>query len=178
LRRFDFSLSLQRVEAMAEQAQKSVGEQIASDVAESRALSTDVRAAQGILAEMTGGSSIPALHNFTGNGIEQWRMTAIARGPSCGGIDDVDGKELSLVHFYVHPVSMPGDAPGEIIDGVRCVLFDKDKNAFAFVSQGIAESLATILQHCGMGPYDPPLMVRIIKSTTHRGRKIFSIVPA
>jgi len=145
---------------------------------QSTELSTDVRQAQGILAEMTGSCAIPALHNFQGSGLEQWRQTAIARSSQCGSLKDCLDRTIKLTNFYVHPVTLPGPTPGEIVNTVRCVLFDQDGAAFAFVSEGVATSLASIIEHCGMGPWSPPLLVRIEPSKTNRGRTVFNIVPA
>jgi len=141
-------------------------------------VSTEVRSAQVILSDMLGSSAIPALHNFQGTGLEQWQQTAVARSANCGGIADCVGRTISLANFYVHPVTLPGPTPGEIINTVRCVLFDKDGAPFAFVSEGIAMSLASIIEHCGMGPWNPPILVKVEPSKTNRGRTVYNIVPA
>lgn len=131
-----------------------------------------------IVESVLGSIGAKAFHNFKGSALEVWQKTALACGPDViPGNTHLD-KVIALCEFYVHQVQVAGDTPGEYIDGVRVVLIDDDNTAYAFVSDGIARDLSVIIAAFGMGPYDPPIGVKIKQGNTRKGRRFFSIQPA
>jgi len=127
---------------------------------------------------LIGDKAIPAIHNFTGDGMAQWRMTALATNGQHGDIKDAIGKEIKLRHFYAHAVQLNGDTPGEIVDAVRTVLFDVEGRSWAFVSEGIAAGLAQLIQVIGFGPWSDPPVIKVVEGQTRAKRRFYSIVPA
>jgi hypothetical protein len=125
-----------------------------------------------------GDTAAAPIHNFEGDGMEQWRWTALAKNGVHGKIEDARGKDIPLRYFYVHPVRINGPTAGEIVDTVRCVLFSTAGVSYAFVSEGVAQSLADLVQAIGFGPWETPPLIQIKEGTTRQGRRFYSIVPA
>lgn len=131
-----------------------------------------------VVEGVLGSLGAKAFHNFKGDAMAIWRQVAKATGPTVGNADDIIGKEFKLERFYVHQIQLAQEGQGEYVDAVRCVLIDPSDNAFAFVSTGIAGDLARIISTFGMGPYLPPIIVKIVSFTTAKKRKSYSIQPA
>jgi hypothetical protein len=150
------------------------------------AASTEIIAPDSVVSKLApsqferllGDRAIPAIHNFVGDDMQQWRMTALATNGQHGRIEDARGLTISLQFFYLHPIQVNGPTPGEIIDTVRCVLFDDKGKSWAFVSEGIASSIAQMCEAIGMGPWSPPILVKIIEGKTRAGRNFYTMVPA
>lgn len=117
-------------------------------------------------------------HNFVGNQQQQFKLLSLATGPSCGNADNAiaDGI-IPLRFYYAHVVSIEQQG-GEVAEVTRCVLITKDLKAYAFVSDGIRNDLRRIIGIFGVGPYDPPLQLKIVPQKTRAGMRIYSIVPA
>jgi hypothetical protein len=131
-----------------------------------------------VVESVLGQLGAKALHNFQGDNMERWRMQTIACGPGVKSGPDAREGVIALRHFYAHRVEMVDDATGEINDGVRVVLIDPEEHAYGFVSDGIARDLGAIISTFGMGPYIPPINVRIKEIQTRKGRRTYTIVPA
>lgn len=158
------------------QATEQGSELVPSEQSE-RALSVQVQRPSDF-ERILGGGGVPAIHNFTGDPMAQWRMVAKATNGEHGDIDSAVGHEIALKHFYCHAVQINGDTPGEIVDAVRCVLFDVDGRSWAFASEGIARSLAQLVQAIGFGPWEQPPLIRVTLGKTRAKRNFYSIVPA
>lgn len=127
---------------------------------------------------LLGQAAAPAIHNFEGDIQAQWRMTALATNGVHGNVKDLAGREIKLRYFYVHAVTINGRTPGEIVDAIRTVLFDTEGNSWAFASEGIAKSLAQLVEALGMGPWADPPLIKIVEGRTRAGLNFYSIVPA
>jgi Phage Single-stranded DNA-binding protein len=132
---------------------------------------------KGEIAESVLGRFATAIiHNFDGNELQRWRLTAIASSSEPKKFTDLGGGVLAIKYFYAHPVQVIR-LDGEVIDATRVVLFQPDESAFAFVSQGIAKGLGQIISIFGWGPYNPPIECRVSQTATKSGH-IYNLVPA
>lgn len=159
----------ENVAANPEQMQQETGMTVAG---------ADQSKAVAALETMMGGLLTGAIHNFQGTPLEQWKQTAVARGGNLLSADDILGQSFNLSQFYIHPVRIAGNTPGEIIDTVRIVLFDDNGRGVAVTSEGIARSMATLLSMVGPGPWPEPIAIKVIEVKTRKGFKTLSIVPA
>lgn len=148
---------------------EEMSEEFASDPGNPHNLPAVNPDVNNMIETMVGGPSLVALHNFKGTKEEIWRMTALATGPDVKTIDSLAGGAIVTKWFYAHRITIAGDEPGEMIDAVRCVLITPDKQAYAFVSDGIARDLAGIIQAFGLDPLDPPLELTPTRVKTRRG---------
>lgn len=119
----------------------------------------------------------PALHNFEGDPETIWRLTVYATGAACKDGMDIVNQSFGLVYWFCHEATIDTDDKGTI-QAVRTVIMDKTGNAFGFVSEGIYNSLRLLVAAMGPGPYDPPLMVKIVQQQTRKGHRLYSIEPA
>ncbi len=117
-----------------------------------------------------------ALHNFTGSPMELFAKVNQATGPECVTGSKTLGVVVQLTHYYVHPVLIAPDDESDPVRVPRVVLFDKDGTAYAFCSQGIADSLNQLLQCLGgvIPPEGVPLTVTQID--TRKGNRTYSLV--
>lgn len=128
-----------------------------------------------VAAEVLGRNAALSIDNFPTDKMERWEMTAIANSSEPLKYDDLESRPIAIKWFYAHPVTIekPG---GELVDATRVVLFDAEKIPVAFVSAGIAKGLGQIINIFGMGPYNPPLVVKIARTATRNGHT-YNIVP-
>ncbi len=117
-------------------------------------------------------------HNFDGDKMRKWQLVAFATGSEVSSGDEWAGKEFDLKYWLIHSARINGKTPGEVIDALRTVLVSPDGEAIAFVSDGIAIALQRMVRHIGMGPYVPPIRVKVVKIKTRNGNTYFKIEPA
>lgn len=108
------------------------------------------------------------VHNFKGEPMDIYRMTALATGGACRGFDAMPPDGIDLLNWFCHRVEMKSQH-GEFITPIRTVLIDKDGAAYSFVSDGIARELDTLRSVFGDGPYTGPMHVKVSKIQT-RGK--------
>lgn len=118
------------------------------------------------------------LHNFDGDKMQVWKLSALATGPQCLSADDCANRVIKIRYWYVHRIEMVNKETGEVMTPMRVVLIDSDGNAFGFVSNGVFQSLSQLVNIVGRGPYDPPLELRIVSTKLASKRSMLSIVPA
>ena len=91
-------------------------------------------------------------------------------------LDDHKGEVLEIVNFAAHPVSLPDENTGEIVEALRVILIDKKGTNYDAVSQGIASSLQKIIAIVGMAPWtDEPLKIKVVEQKTRKGFKTNTI---
>ena len=64
-------------------------------------------------------------------------------------VADHIGEVLEIVNVVAHPVELPDEETGEIIECLRTVLVDKNGKTYVAVSQGIASALSRIFSIVG-----------------------------
>lgn len=132
------------------------------------------RKIEDILA-LGGGAAI--VHNFDGDKVAQYRLTALATGGACVSFDEMPNP-FDLKYWFCHRVDMVAQKSGEIITPIRTVLIDKSGKAVSFVSDGIAKELDTLRSIFGDGPYTEPMQVRLQRIKTRAGTFTYSMGPA
>lgn len=131
-----------------------------------------------IVESVLGQLGSQAFHNFQGDQLQVWQQVSLATGPLVVAADKILDQPIELERFYVHKVQVAGPTAGEYDDAVRVVLMTPSGHAYGFTSQGVAADLARIIGAFGMGPYTPPIKIKVVKFTTRRGRQAYSIQPA
>lgn len=128
------------------------------------------------IGEITGTSG-QEWHNFPGSGRELWRLKALAQTTDEGAADIV-GQVVAIKYWYLQEIQVLDLQTGEYRNTIRTVLVRPDMTAVAFASIGVLRAMASLVQACGPGPYDPPLEVRIKQIETRAGRRMYTIMPA
>lgn len=144
----------------------------------SKASNNDPAALPAVVEQVLGSLGGKCFHNFGVDKLDVWRQTAIATGPDVKPVSGCLGNVIPLHKFYCHQVQIAGETPGEYLDAIRVVLIDDDDNAYACVSDGVARDLGRIIATFGMGPYDPPIGIRVVQGNTRKGRRFYSLQPA
>lgn len=138
-------------------------------------------ATQNILPEVIksvlGDTAGATLNNFDGDTNNRWRLRSLACGPDCIGFDPENNTPFAIKYWYAHRVEVVDPRSGQITNATRCVLIDANDVARCFVSSGIAKDLADIIGMFGIGPYSPPLRVRVRQIKTRSGFRMYTIVP-
>jgi len=129
------------------------------------------------LHALIAGDTSEAVTNFPGTDRDRLMFVLKAESGDVIKGDDVKGQPISIVFFYAHRVRMVNDRTGEFTEPLRVVLFDKDGLGVSFVSDTVARGLMRIVEFCGMGPYDPPVVVKVVEAKTGSGYKTKTIVP-
>ena len=127
------------------------------------------------LAGLRGASSV---HNFEGSETDKWRMITLAENDSVPGSEYAGGPVFMLKYWYLHRIKLVDAKTGEVTEPIRTVLLDNDGLKLHFVSDGIAKSMAKIIQVFGVGPYTPPIPLEIMEIRTRLGFKTLVLVPA
>lgn len=116
-------------------------------------------------------------HNFDGDKLAVWKLTALACGSTVKGFDDLPKDPIVVKYYYAHPVEMTDDKTGEIRETIRCVLITTDNQAYGFVSDGIALDLARLANVFGNRPFDPPIPLKVSVVKTRQGFRMYKIDP-
>lgn len=159
-------------------SEQQQSDQSANDPNASHQLIVIQKAQQELIQQVLGSVGTTSLHNFPGTKAAQWKMIALAESGASKSADDIGDEPFAIKYFYAHQIQIVNRQTGEIAEPVRVVLIAADNSSVQFVSDGIAKSLARILQTFGMGPYDPPIMVRLQVIRTNRGFKTYTMIPA
>jgi len=128
-------------------------------------------------AAFFGAASSSAITNFAGSPYEIWRFTSVVGRGDVFGFEDQPKDGIALRWWFAHKVPMPRGDNGEVYDAIRVVLVQPDMTAFAFVSQGVADDLRSMIGAFGSKPFDPPIMIRVVKVKTNRGFSVMRIIP-
>jgi len=117
-----------------------------------------------------------AIHNYRGSAENMFKFTTICTGSHCKQGGDFVGEVVPVKYWYIYPVQFEA-ADGELTSGIRTVLVTADLQAFGFGSGWIATSLLRAIEAYGIGPYDPPIALRITGTKTRKGRVMLSLEP-
>lgn len=83
------------------------------------------------------------------------------------------GEVLEIVNVVAHPVTLPDEETGEVIECLRTVLVDKNGKTYVAVSQGIASALSRIFSIIGTpenGAWEKePVKMKIKQVKTRNG---------
>lgn len=162
---------------MANQPQNPDTGHLTTEVIERPLMSTEQKTL-AVIEQVLGNAAAPYLHNFTGDPRQVWGMIARCEGGDVIDRDSLGDKPFPLRHFYIHKVTVNGKAPGELSEAIRTVMIGPKGEMVGFVSEGIAKSIARIIQTFGLGPYDPPINVKVATVKVSSGHRTFAIVPA
>lgn len=120
----------------------------------------------------------PPIHNFDGDAMAIWRLTAKACGQA-KRLDDLQpGEKVAIRYYYLHYIEMADRATGEVINQVRTALIDDSGTVVGFVSSGVAQGVLQLVDSLGPGPYTPPIEVTVAETRTRSGFRMLSIIPA
>ena len=137
-------------------------------------LIVDAKAIAAFLAN----EASPPIHNFSGDAMAVWRLTAKATGLTLKSDDIVAGAAIGIKYFYMHYVEMVAREGDKINSVVRTALIDADGTAYSFVSTGVAQGIMQLVQSLGSGPYDPAVRVQLQEIRTRHGHRTLLLVPA
>lgn len=88
-------------------------------------------------------------------------------------VADHIGEILEIVNVVAHPVTLPDEETGEVIECLRTVLIDKNGKTYTAVSQGIASALSRIFSIIGTpegGAWEAePVKMKIKQVKTRNG---------
>ena len=88
-------------------------------------------------------------------------------------VADHIGEVLEIVNVVAHPVELPDEETGEILECLRTVLVDKNGKTYTAVSQGIASALSRIFSIVGTpedGAWEQePVKMKIKQVKTRNG---------
>lgn len=132
--------------------------------------------AQAIASFLSDESSAP-VHNFDGDKMAVWHLTAHACGPAIRSDEMAEGTVISIRYFYLHYIEMVDRKTGEVVRQPRTALIAPDMQVYGFVSVGVAQSVMQTVDSLGPGPYDPPIEVTVKTLTTRSGYRTKMLVP-
>lgn len=118
------------------------------------------------------------VHNFTGSAHEVWKALAKCSGSGVKGQDDQPKDGIAVRNFMAHTVEMVNRKTGEITNPARIVLVTPEGDCYAFVSDFLGDSIDLIIASFGIGPWEPPIKLRVNESPTRSGFKVLTIDPA
>lgn len=129
---------------------------------------------RAIVGEMAG----VCIHNFGDDPKTVYKLSALATAGDMEPKQVALQKPIALEYFYAHKCYLRSRTnPGEESAVVRCVLFDKSGKRFAFVSQGVAEDLARLVNLFGYDKFDPPISMQVVERKTGAGFNVLRLVP-
>lgn len=117
------------------------------------------------------------IHNFTGDKMNVYRMSALASSPAVVRGTDERDRVIAPQYFYVHMLEMVNEKTGEMTEAARTVIFDRDGKAYGFMSWGVLDSLDAIVNAFGPTDWPADLRVKVVESKTRKGMNIISLVP-
>jgi hypothetical protein len=118
-----------------------------------------------------------AVHNFTGDQMRIYQMTALA---TSGGIRSRDIPPDAIVpvkHWYMHWIEMQNSSTGDAQDQIRVALITPTNEVYGFVSTGIAQAVLQMVEAFGVKPFHPPIEVYVKRMETRRGMTILTLIP-
>lgn len=117
------------------------------------------------------------VHNFDGDDLRQWQLSALCKGGDVIKVDEILGQPIEVKYVYCHKVQVTGRTPGEIDDAVRTCLITPDNKVYACVSNGVASDACTMLKRFKLKPFDPPIKLAVKAVATRGGRKTWTLSP-
>ena len=67
---------------------------------------------------------------------------------------------LEIVDIVAHPIQLPDERTGEVINAIRTVLIDKEGVGYQAVSNGICQALSKIIAIIGQPHWDEPVKMK------------------
>ena len=67
---------------------------------------------------------------------------------------------LEIVDIVAHPIQLPDEKTGEVINAIRTVLIDKKGKGYQAVSNGICQALSKIISINGQPHWDEPVKIK------------------
>ena len=122
-------------------------------------------------------SSPSSIHNFDGDALQNWRLTAFATGGSCRDGYTIIGQNFALKYWFCHGVEFIKE-DGSKVKAIRTVLMDATGDAYGFVSEGVYESLRLLVQHLGESPKLWPVNIVVTSVDRKGGHRFYNIEPA
>lgn len=170
-------LYLKELRAMSTAENTGVGSQPDRDAIQNQITSQDderialANNLEGLLPQQS-------LHSFGGDKANVWKMMAKGQNGSSPGKELSPDATIALQHYYMHRVTLVNAKTGEITTPIRTVLYDANGDMWHFVSDGIANAVAQMIQAFGTGEFNPPVNVKVKKITTRSGMSTMSLIPA
>lgn len=84
-------------------------------------------------------------------------------------------KTLHVQNIARQAVKMIDRNSGEVIDGIRTVLFTPEGEAFATVAGGVGNSLGLLIQFWGTPPWYPPIPLKVLQQDLEGGKRLFQL---
>jgi len=119
----------------------------------------------------------PAVHNFTGDAMRVYQMTALATAGGIRSRDIPPDAVIAVKHWYMHWIEMQNSSTGDSQDQIRVALITPTNEVYGFVSTGIAQSLLLAVESFGVKTFNPPLQVTVKRQETRRGMTMLTLVP-
>jgi hypothetical protein len=118
-----------------------------------------------------------AVHNFTGDQMRIYQMTALATSGGIRSKDIPPDAVVSVKHWYMHWIEMMNGNTGDTQDQIRVALITPANEVYGFVSSGIAQAVLQMVEAFGVKPFDPPIDVNVKRMETRRGMTMLTLVP-
>lgn len=67
---------------------------------------------------------------------------------------------LEIVDIVAHPIQLPDEKTGEVVNAIRTVLIDKNGTGYQAVSNGICQALSKIIAIIGQPHWDEPVKMK------------------
>jgi hypothetical protein len=134
--------------------------------------------AAAIVARFLTDATAAPVHNFTGSDMDIWRLTAVATGPALRADDAAKLDGISIRYWYMHHVELGNRDTDDKTQTIRTAIIDWEGTVYAFVSAGVAMSIAALVSALGNGPYDKAVRVKVQEIRTRSGFRTLSLVPA
>lgn len=89
--------------------------------------------------------------------------------------DQLIGREFQIKWALVRPSQVLDKETGELYSYDRVILYDETGTCVHFGSAGVVQSLAVLVACHGAGPWEPPLRVRLVQSSTRSGGRWYQL---
>lgn len=145
----------------------------------SKAESTDlaIQAAPPDLSIFGGERQVFAC-NIPATGRELWKLVAKMQGSGIESLRKHIGEVIPMAYWFVHKVKVNSMKDGVAVDAIRTVIGTETGELYDSVANGVAQSLAVIVQINGNGILQPPLKVIASEVETRAGFDTLILEPA
>ena len=89
--------------------------------------------------------------------------------------EEMNGEKFSMVHWLVTAAHFPGKDDEEPRDGLRIVFIDDQGRTLSTTSEAVGRWLDSVFTVYGRGPYEPPISVSLISTTSRAGRRTYKV---
>ena len=79
---------------------------------------------------------------------------------------------LEIVDIVAHPIQLPDERTGEVINAIRTVLIDKNGTGYQAVSNGICQALSKIIAIIGQPHWDEPVKMKPVLRKSKNSRPL------